>query len=1235
MLLARMAEAVYWAGRHLERAEGTARIVQVHTDAHVDMPVGEDVGMGAAPGHRRGRQRVRRAVLRRPPGPTTPGPPRRTSSSSSSTARATPRRSWRPLTAARENLRTARPVVPREAWEACNNLWLSSTDHLAEADSREGRVRWLRRVIAGCQCIHGILLGTMSRDEAMSFLVLGQNIERADLTTRVLDVRSEYLHAPRCRRPLRRGPLDGRAALAGRLPAVPAGHAGPAPGRLDPAVPAPGRPLPPGRGRLPDRGPGPAEGPAPLRAGPGGLPECLHGGGIGPGGPPDRRRAEPNSSRTCSWRWSRSTSGSTTPTSDPASSAGSRRPPPGDHHRTGGPPGARRTSDGAAVPGGRLRRAPGRDDEFLGARRRGADPLATGGRGRSTASGADGLRVPARASWPGCCATRAPPTTSPSTATASGGRGRSTRCPLVLDHAEWAGLEARRGPAGRPARPGRRRPLRRPRPGRPGAGAGRGRPRPPRRSCGPAPASTVPGAHRLFTDRRRRGPRAPTAASGPWPTGPRRPSGLGLRPGQPVGPVPGAPHPPPGVGRRAAGRVLPGHPGRAWPRPLPTAWTSHGWSSSPRARCPRRTSSTPTWPPTSATRWSRAGTWWSRTTGCGSGRWPASTRSTWSSAGSTTQWCDPVELRADSLLGVPGLVEVVRRGRVAVLNPLGLGDPREPGPGRPARRPGPGPARRGAGPAGPESWWCGRPGGPQPRAGPLRRPAAAARCEPAAGSRPGPCPASCRRPSATTCATGCGPGPGDWVGQEILVPSTVPTVDDDGALVPRPVVLRTFAVADETADGGAGHGLPPPPGRAHPGRRRPGLAWSSPAGATAPARTPGWPRPSRRSSRARGCRRAATDAGPGRRARAAGRPARPGGRPAVRPGTQRRARRTGHPPDPHRAGPPRPAPRRRATTAGPSRSRCSCRPSARASGFDPGPERRRPCPGRAAARRRRRRRGRGGPAQRPHRAGPAVRRAGGRAAWCRRSASSSRRPTRSASSCRPTRGSSSATSRRSSAGSAAGRRPSSSGPSPASCGCSGPCWPCPGCRAENMERDPAWLFLDGGRRLERAQVPRPAAPVGPGRAAGRRGRGPARRVAAHDLGEPHHLPAPVRVRSCTSPGAIDLLVYDVANPRSVLFQLDRLVAHLAELPKQSSGPAPGQRGAAGARGHDPAAPDRPGPAGRRRRRPPGAGASSTRCSPPPTGCSTTSSTRCSRTYFAHERLSVLAGGRPEDLGGGT
>ena len=195
MLLARMAEAVYWAGRHLERAEGTARIVQVHTDAHVDLPVGEDVGweplLAIAGVDSEFAERYEAAEdlddVRAAEEDVIEFLLHGEGNDSSILAS---------LTAARENLRTARPVIPREAWEACNNLWLGSNDHLEEAHSREGRVRWLRRVIARCQCIHGILLGTMSRDEAMSFLVLGQNIERADLTTRVLDVRSDSLHQP-------------------------------------------------------------------------------------------------------------------------------------------------------------------------------------------------------------------------------------------------------------------------------------------------------------------------------------------------------------------------------------------------------------------------------------------------------------------------------------------------------------------------------------------------------------------------------------------------------------------------------------------------------------------------------------------------------------------------------------------------------------------------------------------------------------------------------------------------------------------------------------------------------------------------------------------------------------------------------------------------------------------------------------------------------------------------------
>jgi uncharacterized alpha-E superfamily protein len=196
MLLARMAEAVYWAGRYLERAECTARIVQAHTDTHVDMPVGQDVGWAPLVSI----VGVDSAFADRYHQATEPDEIEAAeedviefllhgTENASSILGA--------IAAARENLRTARPVVPREAWEACNHLYLMSTDHLDEAKSRKGRVQWLRRVIAGCQQINGIMLGTMSRDEAMSFLLMGENLERADLTTRVLDVRSENLHSQR------------------------------------------------------------------------------------------------------------------------------------------------------------------------------------------------------------------------------------------------------------------------------------------------------------------------------------------------------------------------------------------------------------------------------------------------------------------------------------------------------------------------------------------------------------------------------------------------------------------------------------------------------------------------------------------------------------------------------------------------------------------------------------------------------------------------------------------------------------------------------------------------------------------------------------------------------------------------------------------------------------------------------------------------------------------------------
>ena len=94
------------------------------------------------------------------------------------------------LASARENLRTTRDTVPQEAWEQINSLYIYARDHVP---TRRGRFEFLRRVIHGVQQINGMLAGTMSRTAAYDFVWLGRHLERADMTTRLLDVRSANL----------------------------------------------------------------------------------------------------------------------------------------------------------------------------------------------------------------------------------------------------------------------------------------------------------------------------------------------------------------------------------------------------------------------------------------------------------------------------------------------------------------------------------------------------------------------------------------------------------------------------------------------------------------------------------------------------------------------------------------------------------------------------------------------------------------------------------------------------------------------------------------------------------------------------------------------------------------------------------------------------------------------------------------------------------------------------------
>jgi uncharacterized alpha-E superfamily protein len=181
VLLSRVAEAVYWTGRYLERAETTARIIKVHTELYLDLP--KSAGIGWTP-------LLAVTGSEEAYGLAHDGADEDRVVSFLVSSDENPGSLLASLAAARENLRVTRAVFPRETWETLNALYVDAADTCAHAISRRTRLRWTDEVVAGCQRISGALAGTMSHDAAYSFLRLGSHLERADMTTRVLDVRA-------------------------------------------------------------------------------------------------------------------------------------------------------------------------------------------------------------------------------------------------------------------------------------------------------------------------------------------------------------------------------------------------------------------------------------------------------------------------------------------------------------------------------------------------------------------------------------------------------------------------------------------------------------------------------------------------------------------------------------------------------------------------------------------------------------------------------------------------------------------------------------------------------------------------------------------------------------------------------------------------------------------------------------------------------------------------------------
>ena len=183
-MLSRVAENLYWMTRYLERAENTARLINATTQVLLDLPRGASFGWDVLP-KVAGLDRLFQDTYAAADEPSIMRflvSDERNPSSIVSCVRC-----------ARENCRTLREVLPRLAWERINALSLFVSDRAAAAVERTYRYEVLEELIERRQSVVGLLADCMSDDIAHQFIKLGRYLERADMTTRIVDIHAAVL----------------------------------------------------------------------------------------------------------------------------------------------------------------------------------------------------------------------------------------------------------------------------------------------------------------------------------------------------------------------------------------------------------------------------------------------------------------------------------------------------------------------------------------------------------------------------------------------------------------------------------------------------------------------------------------------------------------------------------------------------------------------------------------------------------------------------------------------------------------------------------------------------------------------------------------------------------------------------------------------------------------------------------------------------------------------------------
>ena len=177
-VLSRIAESLYWIGRYVERAEDTARLLDVHYHLLLEDRRADEAAVCGALLDAMGAD-VSAIGGEHDAATVTALLAQDLTFSGSITCS---------VGAAWENARGAREALSSELWETLNTTYreVGSRARAGTGPARHEFFGWVRDRAAAC---NGIVDATMSRDDGWRFFSVGRSLERADMTTRLLSAR--------------------------------------------------------------------------------------------------------------------------------------------------------------------------------------------------------------------------------------------------------------------------------------------------------------------------------------------------------------------------------------------------------------------------------------------------------------------------------------------------------------------------------------------------------------------------------------------------------------------------------------------------------------------------------------------------------------------------------------------------------------------------------------------------------------------------------------------------------------------------------------------------------------------------------------------------------------------------------------------------------------------------------------------------------------------------------------